>query len=147
MWSAVGKFFGKLFVGDKGIIEQTSDVVDKWMPSKTTIHNQSIESLKAGDDSQDSARKMVLVSHDSWLDIGIDAWSRLPRPVIATWVTGVLIGWWEPPAYLNAMYATNPIMMNIIWTVVTFYFGARLIIKDIPAAVALAVNAVKKMRS
>lgn len=137
---AIGGFFGKLFVGDKGFLEQTSDIVDKWNPSKTTIHKQTIEDLKAGDASQDSARKMVLISHDSWLDIIIDGWSRLPRPAFATWAFGVLVGWWQAPAHLSALH---PIALNILWTVVTFYFGARVIVKDIPAAVMLWKNSRK----
>lgn len=140
---AVGGFIGKIFVGDKGIVEQISDVTDKWMPSKTTIHRQSIEDLKAGDNSQDSARKMVLIYHDSWLDIAVDAWARLPRPLFATWAFGLLVGWWEQPEHINQL---NPVLLNIIWTVVTFYFGARVIVKDIPAAVALTMNAVQKYK-
>ena len=142
-YKAVGSFVGKLFTGEKGFIEQTSDVVDKWHPSKTTIHKMSMEDLKAGDNSQDSARKMVLVTHDSWLDIIIDAWARLPRPAFATWAFGLLVGWWEQPVHINTL---NPLLLNIIWTVVTFYFGARVIVKDIPAAVALTMNAVRKYK-
>ena len=138
MWKAVGSFFGKMFVGDKGIVEQISDTVDKWHPSKVTIHKMSIEDQKAGDDSQDSARKMAFISHDSWLDIVVDAWSRIPRPAFATWAFGLLVGWWDQPAHINQL---NPVLLNIIWTVVTFYFGARVIIKDIPAAIVLLKNA------
>ncbi len=137
---AVGSFAGKLFVGDKGIVEQISDVTDKWMPSKTTIHKMSIDDQKAGDESQESARAMVLVSHDSWLDIAVDAISRLPRPAFAIWSFCVLVGWVEAPKHLSDIH---PMALNIIWTVVTFYFGARVIIKDIPSAIAMWQNAKK----
>ena len=143
LWGGVTTVASKLFVGEKGWIEQVSDTADKWHPSKTTIHRMTLEDQTAGDASQESARGFVQVTHDSWFDILVDAWARLPRPVIATWCIGVLIGWWPPPEYLTTMYATNPIMLNIIWTVITFYFGARVIVKDIPAAVALATNAIR----
>jgi hypothetical protein len=139
-WS-IGSIFSKMFVGDEGIVEQVSDVADKWMPSTTTRHSMGLEDLKAGDESQDSARNMVLVSHGSWLDIGVDALNRLVRPAFTTWAFGLLIGWWDQPDHLLTM---NPIVLNILWTIVTFWFGSRVIIKDIPAAVKWARKAIKK---
>jgi len=150
-YKAAAGFVSKLFTGEKGIIEQTSDVVDKWMPSKTTIHKMSIEDQQAGDQSQDSARKMQQASHGSWVDIIIDAWSRTPRPAFATWAFGLLVGWWEPPRHLlmateGGSIVWNPILGNIIWTIITFYFGARVIFKDIPAAIAIASRVISKIK-
>jgi hypothetical protein len=139
-YSGITSFASKLFVGDKGIIEQISATADKWHPSKTTVHKMSIEDQQAGDSSQESARNMLVVSHDSWIDIGVDAISRLPRPAFAIWAFGVLVGFWEAPSNLSDIH---PLALNIIWTVVTFYFGARVIIKDIPSAIALYKNAKK----
>jgi len=120
----------------KGIVTQVSDAVDRWIPSNETKHNQSIEDLKAGDESQKSAREMVLVSHDSWLDIFVDACNRLVRPGITLWVVGGLIGWWDLPRTGDI----DPTMMNIIWTVITFWFGSRVMFKDLPNALKLYKN-------
>ncbi|MCK5132047.1 MAG: hypothetical protein KAR40_07855 [Candidatus Sabulitectum sp.] len=143
-YKTVGSFFGKMFVGEKGIVEQISDVTDKWMPSKTTIHKMSIEDQQAGDDSQKSARAMILVSHDSWLDIAVDALNRMVRPAFTVWAFGLLLGWWAPPDHLATMAATNPVVLNILWTIVTFWFGSRMLVKDIPAAVKFAKQALRR---
>lgn len=125
-------WLGKLFGSDKGIVEQVSDTIDKWAPSEVTKHKMSIEDLKAGDDSQASARAMVMTSHNSWFDILIDGISRLPRPVITTWAIGMLFGWIPEPIHLQTL---NPITLNIIWTVITFWFGSRVLLKDIPSVI------------
>lgn len=134
------KVKGLLFGGDKGIVETVSDVADKWVPSETTKHKMSLEDLKAGDESQASARAMQLPTHDSWFDILIDGVNRLPRPVITFWVIGILIGWVPEPVHLIVL---SPITLNIIWTVISFWFGSRMIIKDIPSA----IKAIKDMRA
>lgn len=122
----------KLFTGNKGIIEEVSDVADKWVPSETTKHKMSIEDLQAGDESQDSARKMELATHNSWFDIAVDGMNRLPRPLITGWVVAMLFGWVDEPAHLQVM---SPMTLNIIWTVITFWFGSRVLFKDIPSVI------------
>ena len=115
----------------KGIVTQVSDVADKWNPSETTQHKMSIEDLKAGDASQDSARGMEFVNHASWLDILIDAGNRSVRPLFSLWAFGILSGWWTGPNTAEI----DPMVMNIIWTIVTFWFGARVLFKDLPNAI------------
>jgi len=90
------------------------------------------------DASQDSARKMVIPHHDSWFDILVDGMNRSVRPFITYWVLGVLFGWWEAPK----TDTIDPIMLNIIWTVITFWFGSRVVFKDVPKAIA-AFTAIK----
>jgi hypothetical protein len=128
MWA----WASKLFSGKKGIIEEVSDVADKWIPSDTTKHKMSIEDLQAGDASQAAAQKMVLTSHNSWFDILVDGLNRLPRPLITGWVVAMLFGWVAEPAHLQVM---SPMTLNIIWTVITFWFGSRVLFKDIPSLI------------
>ena len=125
-----GKVVGALFGGGKGIVEQVSDVADKWNPSPTTIHKQSIEDQTAGDASQKSAREMVIPTHDDWFNKMVDGISRLVRPVVTYWIIGGLVGLYELKSP-----STDPLMMNIVWTVLTFWFGSRVLIKDIPAII------------
>ena len=127
-WLVAVKNF--LFGGDKGVVEQVSDVVDKWNPSPTTVHKQTIEDMKAGDDSQKSAREMVLPTHESRFDYVVDGLSRLVRPIVTYWILGGLVGLYE----LRSP-STDPMMMNIVWTVLTFWFGSRVIFKDIPSII------------
>jgi len=117
----------------KGTIQQVSDVADRWIPSETSKHEMSVEDVKAGDESQAAAQRLIpAASHESWLDILIDAWSRAQRPAYSTWALGLLCGWWEGPR----LESIDPLTLNIIWTIVGFWFGTRLIFKDIPNAIA-----------
>lgn len=119
---------------EKGLVTEVSDAVDRWLPSETSKHKMSLDDVKAGDESQDSARKMVLVSHSGLIDQVVDAMNRLVRPVVTFWIVGGLMGFWDLPRtdYID------PMMMNISWTVITFWFGARMVFKDIPNAWRLA---------
>lgn len=139
--SWLGKVFGKLFGGGKGIVEQVSDTVDKWKPSPVTQHKMAVEDSKqavaeqnAGDESQNSARNMPLPTHGTWFDSLVDGLNRLVRPAITYWIVGGLVGFWRLPS----LGSVDPIMMNIVWTVITFWFGSRMLFKDLPAAYVLA---------
>lgn len=145
--SWIGKVFGAMFGGKKGIIEQVSDTVDKWKPSPVTQHGMDIEASKqsvaeqaAGDESQRSARAMPLPTHGTWFDSLVDGLNRLVRPTITYWIVGGLVGFWQLPR----LGSVDPIMMNIVWTVITFWFGSRLLFKDLPAAYALAMKLLRK---
>ncbi len=136
MFSWIGKTVGLLFGSSsngKGVVGEISDTIDRWNPSPVTEHKMNIEDQQAGDESQNSARNMKQYVHESWLDIFVDAMNRLPRPVITGWVIGGLIGWWELPRTGDI----DPFMQNIIWTVITFWFGSRVIFKDVPRAIQM----------
>jgi len=128
----------------KGVVGEVSDAVDRWYPSDATLHEQNIEDQQAGDESQRSAREMQLPYHESWFDILIDGLNRLVRPIITYWVIGGLIGLWVLPP----VGTVDPIVMNIVWTVVTFWFGSRMLFKDIPAIfrVYKSVKTIKKAK-
>lgn len=124
----------------KGVVEQIADVADNYKPGAVTQHNMDMEQIKAEDASQDSARKYVPGASASvgnvWLDAFntvVDGLNRLPRPILALWAIGVLIGWVPSPEHLNGMH---PLALNILWTVVAFFFGVRTISQDLPKLIA-----------
>lgn len=129
--SGLSMLFGSSSNG-RGAVGAISDTVDRWNPSAQTKQKNSIEDLKAGDESQNSARAMVIPHHDSWFDVLVDGMNRSVRPFITYWVMGVLFKWWEAPN----TETIDPIILNIMWTVITFWFGSRVIFKDVPNAVA-----------
>jgi len=138
--SWLSKAVGKLFGGGKGIIEQVSDVADKWKPGPVTQHKMAVEDAglaiadqQAGDASQASARAMTFPVHESWFDSLVDGISRMVRPVVTYWIVGGLAGFWELPKLGDV----DPVMMNIVWTVITFWFGSRTLFKDLPIAYRL----------
>lgn len=134
MFGWVGKLVGTLLGGKGGgLLQKGSDLVDRWKPSATTKHKMSLEDLKAGDVSQESAREMEQISHESKFDIFVDGMNRLMRPLMTIWAVGGLAGGWDLPS----TDTVDPVMMNIIWTIVTFWFGSRTIFKDIPNAIKI----------
>lgn len=118
----------------KGVVNQVSNVVDQWMPSDATLHKQNIENMTAGDASQASARLMqVAPSHDSWFDVFIDGLNRSVRPFFTYWAMGVLAGWWAAPKIDDI----DPFTLSVIWTIIGFWFGGRMLVKDLPKAMAM----------
>lgn len=129
------KLGGFLFGGksDKGLVEQAADAVERFKPGATKLHEMSIEDQKAGDESQASARSMVLVTGGTnWFDRIVDGTSRIVRPLVTLWVICVLFGWVEIP--LEQWSKIPDMMWNIIWSVITYWFGARMLFKDLPTA-------------
>ena len=126
--SLLKKIIG-LFSG--GAIKTVSDTVDKWRPSPVTRNAMDLENQQAGDQSQESARAMPLATHDTWFDVLVDGVNRLVRPVVTFWIIGGLAGFWTLPATGHI----DPVMLNIGWTVIGFWFGSRALLKDLPAAV------------
>lgn len=116
----------------RSLAETAVDTYERFNPSEVKQHEMSIEQLKAGDESQESARAMELKYHDSWFDIFIDGLNRSVRPFLTFWAIGMLMGWWDTSRH----WAEIPEMAwNIIWTIVTFWFGARVLFKDLPGAI------------
>ena len=118
----------------KSLAETAVDAVDRFSPSDVKKHEMAIEDLKAGDESQNSARQMNQISHDSWLDVFVDAINRMVRPAFTLWAFGQLVGIWDTTTHWENI---PPMAWNIIWTIVTFWFGARVIFKDLPSAIRL----------
>lgn len=115
--------------GGTNVVGQVADVVDNYKPGEVTKHNMSIEDVKVEDASQDSARRLAFTSHGSWFDVAVDGLNRLPRPLFALWAFGILIGVVPVPAQLMA---APPLVLNILWTVIGFYFGIRTVSQDLP---------------
>lgn len=136
IFKAIGRALFGSDSSDKGIVEEVSDVVDKWSPSPVTEHKMAIENQTAGDESQADARAMVLPRTDSNISFVsifnalVDGVNRLVRPVFTYWSFSLLVGWTEPPISWNLW---PPMLWNIVWTIVTFWFGSRLLFKDIPS--------------
>jgi hypothetical protein len=89
---------------------------------------------KAGDDAADlaSARTFANVSNQpGFINQIVDAANRLVRPGIVLWLVGGFIGWWSLPR----AEAVDPYWQNIFMLVLTFWFGGRAIVKDLPSVI------------
>ena len=111
------------FTGGGKTVEKVVDMADEAVLTRQEAVEQ---------DSKDAAdaRAMAVPSHGSWLDVIIDGWNRLPRPVFATWAFGELVGWWNVET--EKISAEK---MQLIILIVTFYFAGRALLKDLPGVI------------
>lgn len=117
-----GKVIG-FFAGSGG--GKIVDAADK-------LHYSAQE--RGEDDVKDTteARAMTAPSHGSWFDVLVDGFSRLVRPGVTLWLVGGFIGWWTLPR----IETISEYWQNIFMIVLTFWFGGRAILKDLPGAIA-----------
>lgn len=120
IWTKVG---GWLFGG--GGAEKIADVADK------AFHTEQERAQEDAVDLQD-ARQFAGVSNGPGLFNNlVDAASRLVRPGVTLWLVGGFVGWWTLPR----IETISEYWQNVFMIVLTFWFGGRAILKDLPAAI------------
>ena len=124
--SLLSKAAGWLFGDSKGA-EKALDVADK------AFHT---EQERATEDAADlaSAREFAAPSDNPGVfNQLVDAASRLVRPGVTLWLIGGFVGWWKLPD----PGSIDPYWLNVFMLVLTFWFGGRAILKDLPQAIRL----------
>lgn len=98
------------------------------------------EALTSDDDVQRAREMQLAPSHDTWLDVVINAVSRLPRPIMAFWVIGILMGLWDGPDFDKIDDKVE------LWCeyIMGFFFGHRALARDIPAMIGGITRALRK---
>ena len=114
------------FTGGSKTSEKVLDMADK------AIDTQQERSERDQADLSD-ARDMQISSHSTMFDVFVDGMSRLVRPGVTLWLVGGFIGWWALPR----VESISEYWQNIFMIVLTFWFGGRAILKDLPGAIAL----------
>ena len=109
-----------------GTVKSIAGVADEY------IHTEEERFTSDQADLAD-ARAMQMATHESWFDSMIDGFARLIRPGMTTWICGGFIGWWELPK----PDSVDPFWQSVFWVILTFWFGGRVIMKDIPKMVAV----------
>lgn len=71
----------------------------------------------------------------------IDSVNRSVRPVMTYWAMGCLIGWWSSPA----LESVSPFMQSLIYLIVTFWFGGRVVMQDVPKMLGALSDLKKKI--
>lgn len=118
-------FFARLF-GMNKVVEKGADMLDKAIDTSQERSERDTADLK-------EAREMALPSHGIWFDVLVDGFSRLIRPGVTLWLLGGFTGWWALPK----PGVVEPYWENVFMIVLTFWFGGRAILKDLPAAIRL----------
>lgn len=128
-------FFSKIaswFTGGGKTVEKVTEIADE------AFHTEQERAEKDVQDTAD-ARAMTTQSYGTWFDVLIDGWSRAVRPGVTTWLIGGWIGWWTFPK----PESVDPFWQQTTLLVLTFWFGGRALLKDLPSAVA-AILAVRR---
>jgi hypothetical protein len=119
--------------------------------SSATVVNQVDKAFytkqeRAADDAADLADARSFMDSPAgpgFINQLIDALNRSVRPVLTYWAMGCLIGWWKSPA----LSELTPFMQNLIYLIITFWFGGRVVMKDIPNMLASLYNLRAKIRN
>lgn len=128
-----GFFVGGTTKAGLEVAEGIADIVERWKPGDAKNHEMTTELTKLVSDSYDLARghDMPMDSGVKWVDALVNGVNRLIRPWVTITVVGSLFGYWElpPPQSISPEYW---VMVQII---LGFWFGGRLVTKDIPQAI------------
>ena len=115
-----------------------ADLVERWKPGDAKNVEFIKELTTLVNTSYDSARKhdTPMQSGVKWVDAGVNSINRLIRPWITITVIGSLFGLGERWSYFNlpAPESIAPEYWVMAKVILGFWFGGRLITKDIPAA-------------
>lgn len=89
---------------------------------------------KAGDDASDLANARAFAApgnNPGLVNQLVDAANRCIRPGVTLWLVGGFVGWWKMPQ----SDAIDPYWQTTFTLVLTFWFGGRALLKDLPAAI------------
>lgn len=88
--------------------------------------------------SQEKAAEDAKFTASTLNDTSVDIVNRWIRPIITLWLIGGLSGLWKLPDTSTV----DPVWFQIFMIVITFWFGGRVLLKDLPNA----VGAILKMK-
>lgn len=120
-------FLSKLagwFLGGGKTVEKVTEIADEAIDTGQERGERDAKDLE-------SARAMRLHTHGTFFDVLVDGLSRLVRPGVTLWLVGGFIGWWPLPR----TEAISEYWQNVFMLVLTFWFGGRAILKDLPSAI------------
>jgi hypothetical protein len=123
-----------------GTAERVADIVERWKPSDEKRHQMYMEVNRLVQEAQKEARGYDPRSTGGGMfgeitNILVDSVSRLIRPGVTILLVGGVFGWWG--IHTSTL---DPIVLGWGEAVIGFWFGARVLFKDIPQLI-LAVKA------
>jgi len=120
------------------VAEGVSNIVERWKPGDAKNHEMAMEVNEFVARAIDSARQ-----HDKPANSGlpivdgvVNGVNRLIRPWVTITVLGSLFGYWElpPPESIDPQY------WAITKIILAFWFGGRLLVKDIPQGIKTLIR-------
>jgi hypothetical protein len=146
---------GKVVAGGaKEIIEAGGEVAEIFVANRTKREAIDADTRRAT--MEQFAAEFLARPPQTWWDSFVDGWNRVPRPLMATMVVGMM-AWtvYDPLAATAAWMALETIPEGGWWfilTVTAFYFGGRAIspsarmTRRTPEMTAAALEAVRHLR-
>lgn len=118
-------FLGKIITGLFGGGGNSTQIIEKL--DEAILSKQERFEMDAKD--LESVRNYLNTpAGPGFISQAIDAVNRSVRPVVTYWLLGGMIGWWALPT----MEMIPPFMQALIYLVVTFWFGGRVVMQDVP---------------
>lgn len=114
---------GGLFGGGK-TTEKAMEIADE------AFHT---EQEKADTDQKDlsDARAMQMATHNSFIDVIVDAINRLIRPWLTVEVAAMMLGYRPVPDLAKV----DDFWKSLFYIIVTFWFSGRVLLKDLPSVI------------
>lgn len=137
--SFFSKIFGSAAKGvANGVVDTAkgvSEIVEKWVPSEAARHEMQQEVQKLVNEAVASARSYDPRSSGATVfaevvNTTVDAIARLIRPAVTIMFVGAIFGAWELETR-----NTDPFVLAGFESVMIFWFGSRVLIKDIPSLI------------
>lgn len=122
-----------------GGVAQTATAIGNAVDAVTTSDEErGAQVLQEGAQTQTFAAP----AGDGAINDLVNAFNRLIRPGVTTWLFGGFAGWWKLPDPSSV----DPFYQQCFYIVLTFWFGGRLIMKDLPAMIAAIAELRAKLR-
>lgn len=142
----LGSVIGKSVGG--GLIDKAGGIVEKFVDQKGNREKAALEADSKALE-QFAAESAQTRENRTFWDSFIDGLNRLPRP-FAFFLTVWIFVWpiWDMLSFQNAMlsYESIPEWLAILITIVwTFYFGGRMLTKDMKGFKARSSKEIKEM--
>ena len=112
-------------------VSGVANVVEKWAPTEkdkadmTVELNKLVESARAYNPTSPGTGKTA-----EFINVLVDSITRLIRPAVTIIIFGGLFGFWH-----IGVKSTDPFIVSWGQDLMAFWFGARTLVKDLPALV------------
>jgi len=123
LWKTAWSGISSLFSSSSKVGEKIVDIADEAVDT-----SQEKGERDATDTAAARAADTTLTGGGMFNSL-VNGANRLVRPGFALWALGELVGWWKVP------FEVSDQKMQVIILIITFYFGGRALLKDLPETV------------
>jgi len=122
--------------GVTDVAEKAADIVERWKPGDEKKTAMFIDVQAALTAATNAARAYDPRSEGGGIfgqivNVIVDAVSRAVRPGVTIMLLGGIFGWWTLDVSTQ-----SPIVLGWGETVIVFWFGGRVLFKDLPSLIA-----------